>query len=137
MDHLQKFRDAHKHYFQKALSEIRSGQKRSHWMWFIFPQIEGLGRSETAKFYSIKNRSEAEDFLNDPMLGRNYLQICEALLQLETSDATAVFGFPDDMKLKSSLTLFASVPDASEIFGKLLLKFFNGEKDNLTLSKLS
>lgn len=106
-------------------------------MWFIFPQIEGLGRSETAKFYSIKNRSEAEDFLNDPMLGRNYLQICEALLQLETSDATAVFGFPDDMKLKSSLTLFASVPDASEIFGKLLLKFFNGEKDNLTLSKLS
>lgn len=136
MGHLQKFRDAHKHYFQTALAEIKSGRKKSHWMWFIFPQIEGLGRSETAKFYSIKNLKEAHEFLNDPVLGRNLIKICGTLLSLKSDDASEIFGYPDDIKLKSSMTLFSEVPNAPEIFCRILEKFFKSETDQNTLKIL-
>lgn len=136
MADLQTFRAAHDQYFQTALAEIKAGRKKSHWMWFIFPQIQGLGRSETAKYYALKDLHEAADFLNDPVLGKNYLEICEALIDLPTSDVTAVLGYPDDLKLQSSLTLFAMVPGADARFEKLLEKFYSGQKDLQTLSRI-
>lgn len=134
---MQKFRDAHSKYFQIALSEIKSGKKKSHWMWFIFPQISGLGHSETAKFYSIKNLHEAKEFLHDEILGKNLIEISEALLTLKSNYASAIFGYPDDLKLKSSMTLFSLVPNAPEVFQKVLSKFFDGENDPQTVKLLA
>ena len=116
-----------------ALAEVRNGRKQSHWMWYIFPQIQGLGYSETAKYYAIKDIKEAEAFLEHPLLGNRLIQICQALLDLETNDAHKIFGSPDNIKLKSSMTLFASVPNPHPIFQSVLKKFFGGIKDNKTV----
>jgi len=136
MPNLSRFLDAQKSDYQTALAEIQNGRKRSHWMWYIFPQIQGLGFSETSKFYAIQDAAEAEAYLAHPVLGSRLLEISNALLKLSSSNATSIFGSPDDLKLKSSMTLFASLPNADPVFRAVLEKFFNGAKDNKTLQML-
>ncbi|MEO6837326.1 MAG: DUF1810 domain-containing protein [Ginsengibacter sp.] len=130
---LQRFLDPQEKDYPIALSEIKKGKKQSHWMWYIFPQIQGLGLSETSKFYAIKNVCEAEDFLNHPVLGNRLIEICNELLKLKTDDAHKIFGSPDDLKLYSSMTLFSSLSITNPAFQKVLDKFFKGEKDEKTL----
>ncbi|NVO84077.1 DUF1810 domain-containing protein [Hymenobacter terrestris] len=136
MPTLQRFLDAQQATYPTALTEIRNGRKRSHWMWFIFPQLRGLGFSETARFYGIADAAEAAAYLAHPVLGPRLLDICEALLQLDSSDATRILGSPDDLKLSSSMTLFGAVPGASAVFGAVLERFFGGESDPRTLALL-
>lgn len=129
---LKRYTDAQKTSFSTALAEIKSGRKRSHWMWYIFPQIHGLGMTSTSQYYAIRNLQEARDFLADPYLGSNIIEISNALLDLDTNNASAVFGFPDDLKLRSSMTLFAQVSDF-DVFQKVLDKYFDGKPDERTL----
>ena len=131
---LERFIDAQKSDYETALSEIKNGRKQSHWMWYIFPQINGLGFSETSKFYGIKNLNEAEEYLKHQVLGNRLVIICEELLRLPSNDANKIFGSPDNLKLKSSMTLFASIPGANPVFERVLRKFFNGAKDDKTLA---
>jgi len=130
---LQRFIDAQKTGYQIALSEIKNGKKQSHWMWYIFPQIQGLGFSSTSKYYAIKNIDEATAYLNNSVLGKRLLEISNALLQLATNDVHKIFGSPDDLKLRSSMTLFASIDKTDPVFQNVLDKFFNGNKDDKTL----
>ena len=133
---LKRFRDAQESNYTNALNEIRNGRKRSHWMWYIFPQIRGLGFSETSRYYGVDGLAEAKAYLADEVLGKRLLEICEALLTLQTNNATQVFGSPDDLKLKSSMTLFAAVENAPPVFQKVLDKFYGGTKDQQTLKLL-
>jgi uncharacterized protein (DUF1810 family) len=133
---LKRFVDAQATTYPIALAEVKNGRKQSHWMWYIFPQIQGLGFSETSKFYAIKDRDEAEEYLKHPVLGSRLIAICNELLSLKPANATAVFGTPDDVKLKSSMTLFASLPNTHPVFQLVLEKFFNGTKDYKTLQIL-
>ena len=105
-------------------------------MWYIFPQIKGLGFSETSKFYSIANITEAVEYLGHPVLGIRLVEISNQLLQLDGNDANKIFGSPDDLKLRSSMTLFATLPQTDKVFQLVLGKFFNGTKDNKTLQIL-
>jgi len=134
---LEKFIKAQQHDFDVALSEIKNGRKQSHWMWYIFPQIHGLGFSETSKFYSIKSIEEAEAFLNDPVLGPRLIEISNALLGLNKKDANKVFGSPDDLKLQSSMTLFSSLSNSNPVFQQVLDQYFGGKKDKKTLQILN
>ena len=134
--HLQRFIDAQKQDYATALDEIKNGRKRSHWMWYIFPQIQGLGFSSTSQHYAISGLQEAAAYLNHPILGQRIIEISKVLVQLDSSNASQVFGSPDDMKLKSSMSLFASVPNADAVFQQVLDKFFQGNKDQKTLSIL-
>ena len=131
---LQRFIDAQQPVYATALSEIKSGKKKTHWMWFIFPQIEGLGSSEMAHYYAIKDMEEASSYLHHPLLGARLVEICNALFSLQDNNASVIFGYPDDMKLKSCLTLFAAVPGADPVFTRLLERFFGGKKDETTLA---
>ena len=131
---LQRFIDAQQSDYETALSEIKRGRKQSHWMWYIFPQIRGLGFSATSKLYAIKNLKEAQAYLNHPLLGKRLKEITDALINLSSNNAHEIFGSPDDLKLKSSMTLFASLPDADPVLESALKKFFKGEKDAKTLS---
>lgn len=136
-DHnLHRFLSAQQNTYATALEEIKNGKKESHWMWYIFPQISGLGFSETSKLYAIKDLKEAKTFLQEPVLGKRLIEISTALLQLESNSPGRVFGSPDDMKLKSSMTLFAAIPFADPIFDKVLDKFFRGVRDAQTLQIL-
>ena len=128
---LERFVEAQKHSYSTALSEIKSGRKRSHWMWYNFPQIKGLGYSSTAQYYAIQSREEAEAYLKHPALGKRLVEISEELLRLKSSNAREVFGYPDDMKLKSSMTLFFLVSKET-IFRQVIDKFFEGEMDERT-----
>ena len=130
---LSRFTIAHQSDFETALREITGGKKYSHWMWYIFPQIYGLGYSLTSQYYSIQSLEEAKAFLADPYLGRNLITICEALIGLESNDATEVFGSPDNMKLQSCMTLFACADNGNPVFGKVLEKYFDGQPDHRTL----
>ena len=131
-NNLQRFIDAQETSYEAALSEIKNGRKKSHWMWYIFPQIQGLGFSETSKFYAIKDINEAEEFLKHPLLGHRLVRLCNELLKLESDDANRIFGSPDDLKLKSSMTLFSSL-NINPVFQMVLEKFFNGTEDMKTL----
>jgi uncharacterized protein (DUF1810 family) len=122
--------------YEQALAEIRSGRKRSHWMWYIFPQVEGLGISSTSRLYAIKSLAEAAAYLAHPVLGPRLRACAEAALQVDGLSALEIFGSPDDMKLRSSATLFASVSPEGSVFHRLLEKFFDGERDGRTLSLL-
>jgi len=135
-NNLQRFIHAQEDCYKTALAEIKCGRKRSHWMWYIFPQIKGLGFTETSKFYAIKSIEEAEDYLNHPVLSNRLIEICNALLALEGTNANQIFGSPDDVKLKSSMTLFSSVPKTNQTFQLILDKFYNGTKDSKTLELL-
>ena len=120
--------------YETALWEIRRGRKCSHWMWYIFPQIAGLGMSSTAQYYAIQDLQEAEEYLAHPILGPRLLEISGELLKLSTNDAYAVFGWPDDLKLRSSMTLFALAEPENPIFPAVLRKFFHGIMDERTVA---
>ena len=122
--------------YARAISEIRSGRKRSHWMWYIFPQFDGLGFSSTSKQYAIKSAAEAEAYLRHPILGPRLVEIAEATASIEGRSALEVFGSPDDMKLRSCATLFAKVSPAGSVFERLLARYFDGEGDAETLRLL-
>lgn len=130
---LQRFLSAQERDYDVALSEIKAGKKRSHWMWYIFPQIQGLGFSDTAKFYAIRDVGEAEAYLAHPLLGARLSEICMALLRLPGNNAHAIFGSPDDLKLRSCMTLFAALDGAGSVFQQVLDKFFAGAGDVRTL----
>ena len=136
MSDLSRFISAQRSDYETALSEIRSGRKRSHWMWYIFPQIAGLGMSYTAQYYAIKDIEEARDYISEPYLGSNLIEISEALLKNECSDATAIMGYPDDLKLRSCMTLFREAAPEKEVFQKVLDKFYGGIPDERTLELL-
>lgn len=119
--------------YERALSEIRSGEKRSHWMWYIFPQLDGLGFSATSRRFGIKSIEEARAYLGHPVLGPRLTECFEAVLGVEGRSPFEIFGSPDDMKLKSCATLFARVCANGSVFEEVLDKFFAGERDNKTL----
>ena len=133
---LQRFLKPHNQDFQTALAEVKIGKKTSHWMWYIFPQLKELGFSETAKYYGIESLEEATEFLHHPQLGQNLVAITSELLKLDSKNATSVFGNPDDMKLRSSMTLFSLVSPENQIFQQVLDKFFDGKKDDQTVKLL-
>lgn len=136
-NNLNRFLEAQKDDYEIALSEIRAGIKSSHWMWYIFPQYKGLGYSSTSKFYEIKDTEEARSFLNHPLLGSRLLQISAELLNLEENNATKIMGRPDDLKLRSCMTLFLEIDNSEDIvFRKVLEKFFEGQTDQRTLKLL-
>ena len=130
---LNRFVEAQEEVYDQALAEIRSGQKRSHWMWFIFPQFDGLGFSATSKRYSIKSLAEAEAYLRHPVLGPRLQECCEAALSVSGRSAFEIFGSPDEMKLQSCATLFALVSAPDSVFRRLLDRYFHGERDDTTL----
>lgn len=134
---LSRFTDAQKRDYDTALAEIKSGRKRSHWMWYIFPQIQGLGRSQTAQYYAIRDLGEAVAYLNDPYLGKNLIEISQALLSIEGSSASQIFGSPDDMKLRSSMTLFALAAQDNQIFREVLAKYYHGKMDERTIKTIN
>jgi len=136
MPTLQRFLDAQATDYARALAEVKAGRKRSHWMWYIFPQVQGLGFSETSRFYGIQDLAEAAAYLQHPVLGPRLVAIGEALLALPGSNATSIMGSPDDMKLRSSMTLFGAVPGAPPVFEAVLAKFFGGKPDDKTLRLL-
>ena len=133
---ISRFMKAHQSDYQRALTEIKNGKKVSHWMWYIFPQLKGLGCSFTSEYYGIQDLDEAKVYLADPILGRHLIEICNALLSLDTNDATEVMGRPDDRKLKSSMTLFDAATESSDVFRLVLEKYYNGKKDYRTLEML-
>lgn len=132
---LDRYIEAQTNTYPIALKEIKEEEKQSHWMWFIFPQIKGLGYSPTSVYYAIQNREEAEQYLAHPILGARLREISEVLLGLNTSNANQVFGYPDDLKLKSSMTLFYLVGKEA-LFKQVLDKFFSGELDERTVELL-
>ena len=124
---LSRFLEAHEKDYHRALKEVKAGYKRTHWMWYIFPQNAGLGFSRISQFYSISDFGEAKAYLRDAVLGTHMRELCEALLALETNDAAEVFDWPDDMKLKSCMTLFELADPGQKMYGDVLDKFFVGE----------
>jgi uncharacterized protein (DUF1810 family) len=118
--------------YDRALAEIRNGDKRSHWMWFIFPQIDGLGFSSTAKHYAIKSPQEARQYLAHPVLGSRLLECARTVLAVEGRSASEIFGSPDDLKLKSCMTLFESVAGQGSVFSQVLDKYYQGQRDTRT-----
>jgi uncharacterized protein (DUF1810 family) len=133
---LVRFLEAQNHVYLKALEEIKNGQKRSHWMWYIFPQMKGLGSSENARFFGIKSLDEATAYVQHPILGKHLIEITKALLTIEGKSASDIFGYPDDLKLHSSMTLFSKVENADPVFNEVIKKYFNGGLDQGTLKIL-
>lgn len=136
-DRLERFIEPQEQDYEQALKEIRNGRKVSHWIWYIFPQLRGLGKRYMSDYYGIRDLDEAKAFLQDPYLGKHLQKISEALLNLDNDNATQIMGRPDDMKLKSSMTLFACADPENAVFEKVLEKFYNGHKDGRTLKMLS
>jgi uncharacterized protein (DUF1810 family) len=130
---LERFIKAQERDYNTALTEIRNGRKRSHWMWYIFPQIAGLGYSEMARHYAITDMAEANAYLAHPILGQRLIEISKVLLQFPGDNANVVFGSPDDLKLRSSMTLFSLVEGADPVFEAVIEKYFDGKKDKATV----
>ncbi|PQA56962.1 DUF1810 domain-containing protein [Siphonobacter curvatus] len=133
---LNRFIEAQQEEYAQALSEIKNGRKRSHWMWYIFPQLKGLGYSHMAQHYGIADRAEAQAYVQHPVLGPRLIEISQALLDLPIANATVVLGSPDDLKLRSSMTLFATLEASDPVFQRVLDKFYQGEADAQTLHLL-
>ncbi len=133
---LARFVGAQERDYERALAEISAGRKRTHWMWYIFPQIAGLGVSSTAQHYAIKSLAEAKAYLAHPVLGPRLLASAEAAVGVEGRSATDIFGSPDDLKLRSCATLFACVSPRGSVFERLLAKYYRGERDGRTLQLL-
>lgn len=133
---LERFIAAQENTYERALEEVKNGRKRSHWMWYIFPQLRGLGESEMAYIYGISGADEAKAYLADPILSKRLVEICEALLKHTDKSAYGIFGDIDEMKLKSSMTLFALVSEDESVFQRVLDAFFAGERDVVTVSIL-
>jgi uncharacterized protein (DUF1810 family) len=133
---LGRFVNAQEGIYPQALAELKSGQKRSHWMWFVFPQIDGLGYSSTARHYAIRSETEARRYLDHPVLGKRLVECAETLLALAGRSASDIFGYPDDLKLRSCMTLFAYVSSPGSVFARVLDKYYGGIGDERTLAIL-
>jgi uncharacterized protein (DUF1810 family) len=133
IDTLQRFLDAQEWTYVVALDELQNGHKESHWMWFIFPQVLGLGQSEMSLRFAIRDRKEAEAYLAHSVLGPRLLTCCEALMASKSTSATELLGYPDDLKLRSSMTLYADIAEDPYLFYQVLEKYFNGNHDPRTL----
>lgn len=133
---LTRFITAQDPVYNDVLSELKRGQKLTHWMWFIFPQIDGLGHSSMAKRYAIKSADEAREYLCHPFLGKRLLECTEAVKAIQDRSASHIFGYPDDLKFRSSMTLFASVAGEGSIFHELITKHYAGKPDERTLEIL-
>jgi uncharacterized protein (DUF1810 family) len=133
---LSRFVTAQETSFAQPLAELKRGCKQTHWMWFIFPQIDGLGSSSTATFYAIKSLDETKAYLAHPVLGPRLVECCEALLTVPGKSVSDIMGYPDDLKLRSSMTLFARATDDPAVFNHVLEKFFDGKPDSATLRLL-
>ncbi|NDW07559.1 DUF1810 domain-containing protein [Jiella pacifica] len=133
---LNRFVEAQSPVYGRALAELQAGQKQSHWMWFVFPQIAGLGSSPMAQRYAIASLDEAKDYLAHPMLGRRLVECTEAVLGHPGKSVHAIFGSPDDMKFHSSMTLFHRADPSDETFGRALDVFFDGKEDEATLTRI-
>jgi uncharacterized protein (DUF1810 family) len=133
---LQRFLDAQAHTYDQALAELRAGEKRTHWMWFVFPQIAGLGRSGMAQRFAIPGLPEARAYLSHPTLGRRLVESARALTALDTADPVEVFGETDAQKLQSSMTLFAHAAPDEPVFREVLDHYFHGAEDDATTSRL-
>jgi uncharacterized protein (DUF1810 family) len=131
---LNRFIEAQDKIYAQVVKELQRGRKTSHWMWFIFPQIDGLGLSSTAKYYSIKNIEEAKEYLAHPVLGKRLIECANLVLQVNDKTANDIFGYPDDMKLRSSMTLFNLVAPEQNYFSEVLERYFAGNPDQRTLS---
>ena len=129
---VERFIDAQKEDYDMAFREISNGKKRNHYMWYIFPQIKGLGRSSTAEYYGIDGLKEAGEYIENEYLASNLINISYELLKLETNDPVEIFGHTDSKKLRSSMTLFELVSD-NEVFHSVLEKYFDGKRDQITL----
>lgn len=136
MDNLSRFLEAQATAYDKALEEIRSGRKRSHWIWYIFPQLKGLGMSQTSEFYGIEDLEEAKAFLAHPVLGQRLREITTALAELHEYDPEKVVGYPDNLKVRSCMTLFHAADPDEKLFQLILDKYYDGQKDPVTLEKL-
>lgn len=134
---LDRFVRAQASHYDRALSELRSGRKRSHWMWFVFPQLEGLGSSSTSREFAIRSLDEARAYLVHPLLGLRLVQCADAVLRVEGLTAAEILGSPDDLKLRSCATLFACVSPEGSVFHRLLAKYYEGEQDGRTLRLLA
>ena len=133
---LDRFVDAQSGEYEQVLAELRAGRKQSHWIWFIFPQLKGLGRSSTAEYYGVGSIDEARAYLRHPVLGRR-LEECSALVNgIEGRTIDEIFGFPDNLKFRSSMTLFAQATADNQVFLEALRKYCGGELDPLTLARL-
>ena len=130
---VERFIDAQKEDYDIAFREISNGKKRNHYMWYIFPQVKGLGRSSTAKYYGIDGLDEAREYVENEYLANNLINISNELLKLETNDPVEIFGHTDSKKLRSSMTLFELVSD-DEVFSQVLEKYFDGQRDEKTLN---
>ena len=133
---LNRFLSAQEGVYERALAELKGGQKRTHWMWFIFPQVDGLGYSPTSKRYSIKSIEEARQYLNHPVLGKRLLECTEAVVALKGGSISENFGYPDDVKFKSSMTLFEKIAGSGSVFKVALDRYCHGERDATTLRLL-
>lgn len=134
---LTRFLSAQQSIYPQVLKELRNGEKTSHWMWLIFPQIEGLGHSATAKYYSIKSIEEAKEYIEHPILGVRLLECSNILLNINSKTADDIFGYPDNLKLKSCMTLFNVIAPEQKVFADVLKKYFDEEHDQKTLDILS
>lgn len=131
---LARFLEAQQNIYSTALSELKNGQKHSHWMWFVFPQIDGLGSSATAKRYAIKSTEEAKAYLNHPLLGARLTECTKTLLNIKGLSASDIFGYPDDLKFCSSMTLFEHVTSEDSLFSRALDQYCGGQRDEKTLA---
>lgn len=132
---LSRYLEAQEQTYEEALLEVKAGQKTGHWMWFIFPQLAGLGFSEASRYYAIKNIEEAKAYLEHPVLGKRLKEITKVLLEIETANGRLIIGSPDDLKLHSCMTLFAIAyeDNPDNLFKKCIEKFFRGKYDQNTL----
>ena len=137
MKDLDKFVSAQNRDYDGALAEIRNGRKQGHWIWYIFPQISGLGMSSTSAFYGIENIEQAGQYLKHPILGKRLIEISNAMLEINGKTANQILGNPDDLKLKSSMTLFSLVKDTHPVFQAVLDKYFKGIPDQKTIDILN
>ena len=133
---LERYIETHKREYKQALEEIKSGKKKTHWMWYIFPQIDGLGTSSTSKYYAIRNKEEAQAYLNNEYLYNHLIEICKELMKLNTNNIIEVLPYPDNHKLCSSMTLFYLTNPKEEIFKQVLDKYYNGKLDEKTIEIL-
>ncbi len=134
---IERFIKAHESGYEIALKELKNGKKETHWMFYMFPQMHGLGQSSMAMMYAMKSLEEAKDYMENDYLKHHMMTLCETLLELECNDPKAIFDFPDDLKLRSSMTLFKKANPDYDIFQKVLDKYYGGEEDQKTLDILA
>ena len=130
---IERFIKIQKEDYAMALKEIKNGRKRNHWMWYIFPQLKGLGTSAMAQYYGLENLEEAKEYYNNNYLRKNLLEITKALLSLDNTNIESILGYPDNLKLLSCMTLFEIVDEHEKVFSQILDKYYNGKRDTNTI----